>query len=89
MSYVAILAAGGASSRTGLGEYTTKAALRVGDRTLLEHQLKFFRDSGVEHVFILARPEHLRVLTARLSPLDQSFTAFLPVGKPSGWAGEV
>ena len=91
MSYVAIIAARGRSGRTGLGEYTTKAALSIGERTLLQHQLDFLVRSKVARVLVIVRPEHVRLLASQLSDEERRRVAFIvsDADCESGWAGTV
>ena len=86
---VGVIAAAGASSRTGLGQYTTKAALPIGDHALIWHQLDFVRRSGVDRVIVIAQPRHVALLWSLLSPEDRTMTTFVISDAPSGWAGDV
>lgn len=89
MSYTAIIAAGGVSRRTGLGEYTTKAALPLEGRSLLAHQLAFARRSGCDRALVVCRPEHARLLGRLLALEDWHYAAFVFSDQPTGWAGEI
>ncbi len=86
-TYTCVIAAGGRGSRTGLGHYTSKAALPLRGRSLLGHQLDFARRSGCERVLVVCPPEHVRLLTERAPELQG--VAFVPSDRPTGWAGEV
>lgn len=91
MSYVGVIAAGGSSRRTGLGAYTTKAALPLAGKTLLAHNLDFLRRSGVDRAFVVCRADHARLLGSLLSDEDRRMAAFaiLPPEGAAGWAGTV
>lgn len=89
MSRLGIIAAGGASRRTGLGEYTTKAALRVGGRTLLQHQIDFLQRSEVDHVVVACQPGHVQLIASALSDEERRMVAFVTADNPTGWAGRV
>ena len=77
------------SSRTCLGQYTTKAAFPIGGHALLWHQLDFMRRSGVDRVIVIAQPRHVALLWSLLSPEDRPMTTFVISDAPSGWAGDV
>ena len=89
LSYVGVIAAGGASRRTGLGTFTSKAALSLRGRSLLSHQLDFLRRSGVDRAIVICRPAHARVLGGLLSAEERALTAFVLSDCATGWAGEV
>ncbi len=89
MTRIGIIAAGGESKRTGLGEYTTKAALPLRGKSLLGHQLDFLRRSGTTRAYVIARPEHVQLLERLLTSEDRAFTSFVLSDRPSGWAGEI
>lgn len=86
---VGVIAAAGASSRTGLGQYTTKAAFPLGGHALIRHQFDFMRRSGVERVIVVAQPRHVALLWSFLSPEDRAMTTFVISDAPIGWAGDV
>lgn len=86
---VGIVAAGGESRRTGLGEFTTKAAFPLRGRSLLSHQVDFLRRSGASSAYVVARPDHARLLGRVLSVEDRAFVAFVFSDRSTGWAGEV
>ena len=91
MTRIALIAAGGNSSRTTLGEYTTKAALSLGGKTLLSHQLDFAKRSGIERAIVVCRPRHARLLGSLLSLEERAMISFvmLPDEGAPGWAGTV
>mgnify|MGYP001561534781 CR=1 FL=1 len=89
MSLICIIAAGGLSGRTGLGTYTNKAALSLGGRTLLQHQIDFCARSGANRAFVIVRPEHVRLLASQIAGDELRRVAFIVSDCASGWAGEV
>jgi 8-oxo-dGTP diphosphatase len=89
MKRVGIIAASGRSSRTGLGEYTTKAALPLLGRPLLLHQLEFLHRSGHDLVFVVCQPAHARLLAGMLGDELRRRVAFIAAESAGGWADKV
>lgn len=83
---IGIIAAGGESRRTGLGDYTSKAALSMRGKPLIAHQLDFLRRSGCVTAFVVVRPQHVRLLGELLSSEDRLFAAFVLCDRTAGWA---
>jgi 8-oxo-dGTP diphosphatase len=86
---IGIIAAGGESRRTGLGEYTSKAALPLRGISLLAHQIDFLRRSSASCAYVIARLAHARLLGEVLSPVDRAFVSFILSDCSTGWGGEV
>ena len=86
---IGIIAAGGESSRTGLGAYTTKAAFMLAGRSLLSYQIDFLRSSGILRIYVVCQKKHAALLEKRLSSSERSMVTFVFSEKPSGWVGEV
>jgi 8-oxo-dGTP pyrophosphatase MutT (NUDIX family) len=89
MKRIGVIAAGGESRRTGLGEYTSKAALPLRGKSLLAHQIDFLRRSDFDGAFVIARCEHVGLLSRILSADDRAFVSFIASDCGTGWAGEV
>lgn len=91
LSYVGIIAAGGAGNRTGLSKYTSKAALSVRGKSLLEYNVDFLKRSGVDRVYVVCPTAHVKLLASILPDVDRKFVSFviLPVDGSLGWAGTV
>jgi 8-oxo-dGTP pyrophosphatase MutT (NUDIX family)/dTDP-glucose pyrophosphorylase len=89
MKRVGIIAASGRSSRTGLSEYTTKAALPLLGRPLLLHQIDFLRRSGFDHVIVVCQPAHVRLLGSFLSEDDRRRVMFLLAEHGGGWGDKI
>lgn len=89
MKRVGIIAASGRSSRTGLGAYTTKAALPLLGRPLLLHQLEFLHRSGHDLVFVVCQPAHARLLAGMLGDELRRRVALIAAEPAGGWADKV
>lgn len=89
MSKIAVIAAAGASHRTGLGQYTSKAALPLRGKPLLCHQVDFARRSGADHCIVVAQVAHVRLLSSLLSTEDKRYVAFMVSDWEAGWANRV